>query len=97
MTKFKHWQKIIDGYRASGLTQKVFCQNHDIKIHTFHYWLKKLNPKPEAKEGFIAFQPVEEKGAADIKLDHTVITLSVGEVVFVLLELDQVGLLYDPA
>ena len=97
MNKIQHWQNIIDDYRASGLTQKTFCKKHNIKIHTFHYWLKKLNPEPEAKEGFIAFQPVEEKGAVDIKLGHAVITLTVSEAVSVLLELDQVGLLYDPA
>ena len=80
MSKTKHWQKIIDDYRASGLTQKAFCQNQSIKIHTLHYWLKKLSENPESPTGFIPFQSVEEKSSVTIQIGHVNITLSISEV-----------------
>lgn len=56
-----------------------------------------MSQEPEAKGGFIAFQPLGSKGAVEIKLGHVMMALDVSEVVPVLLELDQAGLLYDPA
>lgn len=33
--------KLVDEYRDSGSTIKSFCENRDIKMGTFHYWIKK--------------------------------------------------------
>jgi len=59
MNKTEQWQKIIRDFETSGLTQKAFCQNRAIKIHTLHYWLKKLNNDPERKEHFVPFSAVQ--------------------------------------
>ena len=55
MTKSQHWQNIIDQWLASGLTQKQFCAEQDIKLASLHYWIKKFRqPEPEPKTaGFI--------------------------------------------
>ncbi len=98
MNKTEQWQKIINDYETSGLTQKAFCQNHTIKIHTLHYWLKKLSSGPERKEHFVPFSTAQsERGDISIQIGHAQITLNVTEVAPLLVELDQAGLLYDPA
>jgi hypothetical protein len=97
MNKTEHWQKIIDNCKASGLTQKTFCQNHNIKIHTFHYWLKKLSEKPMDDGKFISFSPSRPDADINIQIGHVQITLNINEIGPLLLELDQAGLLYDPA
>ncbi len=40
--KQAHWQSVIDEWRHSGLTQKSFCQQRDINLHAFGYWIKKF-------------------------------------------------------
>ncbi len=97
MNKTEQWQNIIDDCKASGLTQKNFCQNHNIKIHTFHYWLKKLSEKSKPKNHFIPFEVIQPKQPISIQIGHAQITIGMSEVAPLLLELDQSGLLYDPS
>lgn len=33
--------EMIEQWQQSGLTQKVFCQQHPIRYHVFHYWYKR--------------------------------------------------------
>ena len=40
--KQAHWKSVIDEWRDSGLTQKSFCQQRDINLHAFGYWIKKF-------------------------------------------------------
>ncbi len=42
----KEWELRIAEYRASGLTQTKWCEENDLKIHQFHYWLRKIE-KPQ--------------------------------------------------
>jgi|TARA_Y100000031_G_C8106591_1_gene331316 hypothetical protein len=97
MNKNQHWQKTIDDCRASGLTQKAFCQQRNIKIHTFHYWLKKISEKQTSEGSFIPFQTTESAAKANIQIGHAKITLHINDISALLSELDQAGLLYDPA
>ena len=39
----EQWQQLIEQQAASGLTQKVFCHQHDIRPATFGYWKRKLS------------------------------------------------------
>ena len=43
----------IEDWQQSGLTQKDYCHQHDIKIHVFRYWLAKYRNDGEAEEGFV--------------------------------------------
>ncbi len=36
------WNRIIDDYKTSGLTQRNFCQQRDIAYSSFTNWLIKL-------------------------------------------------------
>src|SRR5690625_7896387 len=41
MTKQERMYRLIERQQASGLTVKAFCEQEQIKLHTFHYWLRK--------------------------------------------------------
>ena len=45
---------LIEKWQQGNQTQKDFCQEHDIKLATFHYWQKKYrNQNPKDLSGFI--------------------------------------------
>ncbi|CAK2336086.1 transposase [Vibrio crassostreae] len=48
-TKQQHWQSIIDEQAQSDLTKADFCQQRNIKLATFYYWLKKLRTNDETQ------------------------------------------------
>jgi transposase-like protein len=63
MTKSEreNWQKemfsLINKWKGSGINQIDFCEQHDISIHAFYYWLRKYKQtQPESGSGFL---PVE--------------------------------------
>lgn len=49
---------MIRGWQQSGVTQKAFCEEHDIPYHVFHYWYKCFRdaPSPAKEQGFIALK-----------------------------------------
>ena len=96
MSNIEHWKTVIAEYQSSDLTQKVFCQQRNIKIHTLHYWLKKLRESETPGTAFIPFKALESKSESCIQIGHARLTLDSSEIPSLLLELDRVGLLYDP-
>jgi hypothetical protein len=40
------WPTILDDFRRSGLTQAQFCELRQLRIHSFRYWLYRLQPGP---------------------------------------------------
>ncbi len=36
------WERLMAQYKASGLKQRVFCEQHGIGYSTFYYWRKQL-------------------------------------------------------
>ena len=64
---------IIERYLECGLTQEEFCQQKNMPLHVFHYWLKKYKreqssaPKPSPPSqgraaGAPAFLPIQLTG-----------------------------------
>jgi len=54
---------LIEKYLASGLTQKMFCQQHGLALSTFHLWLKNYRQAndvgtPEAPQSSESFIPL---------------------------------------
>jgi hypothetical protein len=37
-----HWRGHVDAWRASGSTQKAYCQQHGLKEHSLSYWQRRL-------------------------------------------------------
>ena len=48
----------IQDWQQSGLTQKAWCEDHQIKYHVFHYWYKRYRNdlSLSTKNKFIALQ-----------------------------------------
>jgi transposase-like protein len=65
MTKVEreNWQQemfsLIKKWKKSGIQQQEFCEQHDLSIHTFYYWLRKYKRAESSGSGFI---PVEIQG-----------------------------------
>ena len=52
---------LIEKYLASGLTQKMFCQQHGLVLSTFHLWLKNYRQANDAVAP-VTSQSAEMKG-----------------------------------
>jgi len=63
MTKQERMYRLIDQQQAGGQTVKAFCEQEQIKLHTFHYWLRK---KRQATSS--AFIPIDT--TADVSHEH---------------------------
>jgi len=35
------WYKVVEDYKASGLTMKTYASSHDIQYYQFQYWVRK--------------------------------------------------------
>ncbi len=45
--KVEYWRKQISNWKASGLSQKQYCQSRTLALSTFCYWKSKINtPEP---------------------------------------------------
>lgn len=40
--KFQYWLDVIRQCRASGLTNQIWCEQHDISLKSYYYWLSKI-------------------------------------------------------
>jgi len=36
------WRQLIEAWRRSGLSQPVFCREHDVAVSTLQYWRRRL-------------------------------------------------------
>ena len=100
MTKAQHWQSIIDQWRASGLTQRQFCSNNNVKLSSLSYWLKKLR-QPESEQKSSGFIPVsvlsDSANRIELHLGSAVIKCSPSQLPEILTILEQRGHLHAPA
>lgn len=68
------WRKIVDEYLASDMTQKSFCEQHNISLPQFVYYHGQFRRKNEPQAEISGFVPVKiphhEKSvtASEIKL-----------------------------
>lgn len=51
------WQEHVTAWQASGLTQKAYCEEQDLRYSAFGYWVRKLhseaNDRQAAAPGFV--------------------------------------------
>ena len=40
------WEQLMEQYKASGLKQRTFCEQHGLAYSTFCYWRKQLRQSP---------------------------------------------------
>lgn len=55
---------LVDQWRASGATKKAFCDEQEINIHTFSYWVTKRR-RVDSGEPAGGFINVDVSGLAD--------------------------------
>jgi hypothetical protein len=57
----EEWKQLVSEYEHDGLTQKEFCEKHDVSLSTFQYWRYK-QAKTASKfdvNSRAAFVPIE--------------------------------------
>ena len=47
--KSKFWAQHIKAQSVSRQTQHAYCDDHELNIHTFHFWKRRLSGKREVK------------------------------------------------
>lgn len=63
VTQTTIWQQHIERWETSGLTQRDYCREHNLKSHQFSYWKRKLkspaledNSANETASSFVRIQ-----------------------------------------
>ena len=51
--KRAYWKRQIESWRSSGMTQVAFCREHELKVHQFTYWKKRI-VQTEAEGKFVS-------------------------------------------
>lgn len=39
---------LVNGWQQSGLSQKAYCEQNEIRYHVFHYWYKRFRDSQAA-------------------------------------------------
>ncbi len=54
------WQPHISAWQQSGLTQKAYCEQQELRYSTFGYWVRKLRraAEPATEKKGAGFVPV---------------------------------------
>ena len=52
--------RVIDLWKQSGVSQKAYCEQNNIRYHVFHYWYKRFRNQGGAVEDS-AFVPLNVK------------------------------------
>ncbi len=54
-----HWRGHVDAWRASGGSQKAYCEQHGLRSHSLSYWHLRLakGPGPSGARGPLTLVP----------------------------------------
>jgi len=66
--KHDFWQRHIEGWRQSTLSQKKYCQQQDLSFASFGYWRTRLNRKTEAHGKFIPVNLAKASASVNVFL-----------------------------
>lgn len=53
MDKRREWQKHIDGWERSGLSQRRYCAREGLELKSFGYWRRQMKEKREKVGEFV--------------------------------------------
>ena len=81
-------QAQVHQYQQSGQSIEVWCDTHQVNIHTLRYWLSKLSKsKPDSKQvssvpwvalSSVMASPVEESVAITLRIGEAVLSITAG-------------------
>ena len=60
----RFWHDHVAAWRASNLTQKAYCQAHNLRYASFGYWVRKLREQSQD-------QSKQGSGFIPVTLSHT--------------------------
>jgi len=69
---------MINEWQQSGLSQKVYCEQHSIRYHVFHYWYKRYRDA-QATDKEPGFLSLKIKPSSDSAAPHTELLLPDGK------------------
>src|SRR5690625_5569273 len=69
-TKAEKMYALIDQWRASGKTQKVFCGEHDIKVGTFAWWVARKKRDESLDSGFALVDMAGQPGSGKVEITY---------------------------
>lgn len=78
LSKTELWTKRIQDFYSSGLSRKEWCQEHDLSLSTFSYWLRKQTEPTQMEfemEPVFAKLPSEQELSSGLSADHTPVTI----------------------
>jgi len=68
------WQEHVAAWQASGLTQKRYCQEQDLRYSAFGYWVRKLrsqaNDRQATTPGFVPVTLAPPAGGLTLALPN---------------------------
>ena len=89
MDKVKYWTKHLADWQASGLSQKDYCAQQDIKAHNLYYWRQKLATGKKQTQRLIPVMVQQATPVRVVLCDRTIIELSSDNLSTVLLTLKE--------
>ena len=78
----KRWQTIIESQIASGEPQIKWCEEHDVNIHNFRYWKRRLKQEQEAptsNTGFVAISPKANQASSKLRITIGKATIEIND------------------
>ena len=72
-SKVQRYRDLVHEWKASSLPQRRFCEQHDVKLSTFQYWISKLNRENSEEAQIVELTRLNEEGSADVQLPQLLI------------------------
>ena len=62
----QRWRERVQAWKQSGLSQKVFCEQHHLGLSTFQRWRRKFMAQEKPKgSSAVSFLPIGVVGPSD--------------------------------
>lgn len=72
------WQRNVEAWRQSGLSQKAFCQRNHLALSTFGRWLQQLNKRSNLVSACVEIVPVPCVQAIPVSAPPVVVVMGGG-------------------
>lgn len=63
------WESHISAWKESNLSQATYCQEHELVVHQFGYWKRKLievNNSAVPTQGFVQLSPFQQVASTSV-------------------------------
>ncbi len=79
LTKTELWAKCIQDFHSSGLSQKEWCQQHQVALSTLSYWIRKqakgITEPEQVTDPVFAELPSERELSSNLLSEHAPVTI----------------------